>query len=417
MNMHDTTRRDAEARAILTANDRGGYTVPTAGLYPFQWNWDSAFAALGFAGFDIDRAWRELETLMSGQWESGMVPHILFHKPDDGYFPGPDIWGGTGPIPSSGITQPPVAMTAARLIFERDPQAGRDRAAALFPGLMRWLGWFMDWRLDRGAVCNTHPWEAGRDNAPDWDASMAAIDPAGVGPYTRRDTGHVDASMRPTKHDYDRYIWLVNQGRDLGWDDAALRDANPFRVADPTMTFILLRGARDLVALGRALDLDTAAAEAAIPVLEAGAETLWNPGLGCYDARDVRGGSWAGAVTNASFLCWYAGIDRAEMAPLLARVMDGVEYGVPSLVATDPRFDALRYWRGPTWGFMNMMIGTGLDEHGLPLGTRVRETTRRLIGKHGFAEYFDPMTGAPAGGKSFTWTAAVWLEYANREGA
>ena len=39
-------------------NDRGGYTVPTAGLYPYQWNWDSAFVALGFNQFDkIARGW------------------------------------------------------------------------------------------------------------------------------------------------------------------------------------------------------------------------------------------------------------------------------------------------------------------------------------------------------------------------
>ena len=29
----------------LAKNDRGGYTVPTANLYPYQWNWDSVFAA------------------------------------------------------------------------------------------------------------------------------------------------------------------------------------------------------------------------------------------------------------------------------------------------------------------------------------------------------------------------------------
>ena len=29
-----------EAVAILRENDRGAYTVPTKGLYPFQWNWD-----------------------------------------------------------------------------------------------------------------------------------------------------------------------------------------------------------------------------------------------------------------------------------------------------------------------------------------------------------------------------------------
>lgn len=31
----------------------------------------------------------------------------------------------------------------------------------------------------------------------------------------------------------------------------------PFRVADPTMTFILLRATRDLAALGRTLDRNT----------------------------------------------------------------------------------------------------------------------------------------------------------------
>ena len=47
--MNDMTRfdRDEAARAILARNDRGGYTVPTDRLYPFQWNWDSAFVAIG----------------------------------------------------------------------------------------------------------------------------------------------------------------------------------------------------------------------------------------------------------------------------------------------------------------------------------------------------------------------------------
>ena len=56
MNIMTATPMDDQARAILRANDRGGYTVPTAGLYPYQWNWDSAFAAYGFAQFDMTRA-------------------------------------------------------------------------------------------------------------------------------------------------------------------------------------------------------------------------------------------------------------------------------------------------------------------------------------------------------------------------
>ena len=41
MNMHIN-----EAKRILVSNDRGGYTVPTDRLYPFQWNWDSAFSTI-----------------------------------------------------------------------------------------------------------------------------------------------------------------------------------------------------------------------------------------------------------------------------------------------------------------------------------------------------------------------------------
>ena len=47
------------AQSILRANDRGGYTVPNGRVYPFQWNWDSAFVALGFDTFDRPRAWTE----------------------------------------------------------------------------------------------------------------------------------------------------------------------------------------------------------------------------------------------------------------------------------------------------------------------------------------------------------------------
>ena len=95
------------AAEILRENDHGTYTVPTHGLYPFQWNWDSCLTALGQAHIDEARAWTEIETLFDHQWEDGMVPHIVFHKHDDGYFPGPDVWATGRAVPTSGITQPP----------------------------------------------------------------------------------------------------------------------------------------------------------------------------------------------------------------------------------------------------------------------------------------------------------------------
>ena len=84
------------------------------------------------------------------------------------------------------------------------------------------MTWFMTWRLDRGRSAS-HILEAGRDNAPDWDRAMRAIDVTDIGDYTRRDTSHVDPAMRPTKYDYDRYLKLVQLGVSVNWEQDALK--------------------------------------------------------------------------------------------------------------------------------------------------------------------------------------------------
>ncbi|WP_095588083.1 MGH1-like glycoside hydrolase domain-containing protein [Actibacterium ureilyticum] len=405
--------RDDEARAILKANDRGGYTVPTAGLYPYQWNWDSVFAAIGFATHDMDRAWTEIETLLAGQWPNGMVPHILFHRVDPGYFPGPDIWRGVGPVPSSGISQPPIAATFVRWLLAMDPSHG-DRARRLIPKLIDWHRWFMTWRNAGGAIFVTHPWETGRDNCPDWDAPLAAIEPAGINAYDRRDTTHVQAGERPRRWDYDRYLHLVKLGADCGWDDAHLQQVAPFRVADPTMTFTLLRATRDLRALAAGFGQPTSRLDRWIDEITRGAEQLWNAGAGTYDCVDLRTGTHTGVVTNASFLSWYAGIGGDRMLPQFDRIAGLTRHAVPSTDPAHPAYEPKRYWRGPVWAMMNMLIARGLSESGHPnRAEALRINTRDMIAENGFAEYFDPRDGAPAGGRNFTWTAAIWLAWAS----
>ncbi|MBT8458385.1 MAG: hypothetical protein KJN60_01830, partial [Boseongicola sp.] len=139
-----------------------------------------------------------------------------------------------------------------------------------------------------------------------------------------------------------------------------------------------------------------------------------NPDLASYDARDVHSGEWSGCVSNASFLNWYAGIDNPGMEAQYDRIAAICKHPVPSHDPSSERFDAKRYWRGPTWGIMNALIGIGLEERGLTeRAEALRKNTADLIREHGFAEYFDPMTGDAAGGGTFTWTAAVWLGWAS----
>lgn len=419
-----TEQLDLSAQAILRANDRGGYTVPNGQVYPFQWNWDSAFVAMGFATFDPGRGWQELETLFTAQWPGGFVPHIVFWQDDDGYFPGPDVWAsGTNPR-TSGITQPPVAATAARVVWESAPTAEfRTRLEALFPKLMANHRWFRDMRdpEERGIVVTVHPWETGRDNSPEWDAPGDPLDVSQVGQYTRRDTGHLDAKMRPTKLEYDRYLALVQFGRSTGWDQARIARESPFRVADVGMSMILLRANRDLLVLAELLGMADEADElrAMIARSEAGIEFLWDPDEQCWASRDMITRKPSGFVTSASFLSFYAGLrdadkDAATLAHF-ARIAAKVRFMVPSLDPEDPGFQMVRYWRGPVWAVVNWMIGTGLLEQGRSAeGERVVRDTRSMMNQTGFFEAYSPIDAAGSGGDDFSWTAAIWLLLAER---
>lgn len=411
-----TSTLDDQARDILRRNDRGGYTVPTDGLYPYQWNWDSAFAAWGFATFDLARAWQELETLMASQWDDGMVPHIIFHRSDPGYFPGPDVWGAGRSPETSGISQPPVAAIMARQIWEMAPDMGQPHVAALYPKLKAWHRWWHDTRCTHGPAAITHPWESGRDNCPDWDIGMADVDGSGAGEYERRDTGHVDPSMRPGKEDYDRYIAMVRFGRSVGWDQQRIVAEGPFLMADPGITFMLLRAHEDLAALGQMLGEDVSEIKGWAVALRSALPLIWNDALGAYDARNLRTGDFASILGSGAFLAYLANAGNPQLDAQLLRAWNAVNYGIPSADPETADFNPRRYWRGPTWPVVNALIALGLAGSGRhDLEQRLRAQTAALIEKHGFYEYFDPIDATPCGGNNFTWTAAVWLTWAGRD--
>jgi Trehalase len=415
---------DEQARAILKRNDRGGYTVPTQGLYPFQWNWDSAFVALGFAEFDRNRAWQEIETLVSAQWDDGMIPHIVFHQDDDGYFPGPGVWA-TGKAPAtSGITQPPVLATIVRKLWEDEgADPAHPRMRALYTSCLKSHRWFHTYRdpLGNGLVMVTHNWETGRDNSSEWDHALARVDTSNVGTYTRRDTGHVDAEMRPKQPEYDRYVAILQFGRSTGWNHREIADNGPFRMVDVGMSMELLRANRDLLVLAESLDDAEVAAELRerIALSERGMDWLWNEQVGAYCSRDATTLESSGLVTNASFLAFYADVgSHAQRARLLAgleRLTDSATYLLPSLEAGSRAYDHKRYWRGPIWLVVSYMVAQGLAEQGHSgWAERISGDSAKLIEKSGFYESFSPETGEGSGGPDFSWTAAMWLGWCGK---
>jgi hypothetical protein len=415
------------AHSILARNDRGGYTVPTDRLYPFQWNWDSAFVAVGFSTFNVDRAYRELERLIEGQWDDGMIPHIVFHAPSDTYFPGPDVWGTRHRIPTSCITQPPVFGMALRHVHEAAIANGmadsETRTKALFQAALRSHRWWLEARDPGGLglVSILHPWESGSDNSPAWDEALARVPTSTTTTIRRKDTGHVDASMRPRDEDYQRFIHLVDVYRDCDWDPKAQWTKAPFKVADVQMTAILAGATADLIHLAEALGTENDKAELARMhrKLLDGLARRWRPKLSRFVSLDLISGIDIETPTQAGFIPLVAvTLDDEQKSALTAEIerwLDGMVVGVPSAPRFSPAFEPKRYWRGPVWAVINWLIADGLRlNEAEDLARRIEQVTVRAIENAGFCEYFDPTTGEGLGGDTFSWTAAAYLVLGRR---
>jgi Glycosyl hydrolase family 63 C-terminal domain len=426
----------AGAAEVLRANDAGGYTVPSRVTYPHQWNWDSAFASLGWAELDPARAWTELEALAGARDAQGMIPHIAFHsrladradgrlrgpltavaRPYARYLPGPRWWGhrfGADGRRISGITQPPVAATCMRLLFAEHPDEGRARA--LLGPLSAWHRFLLDERDPRGVDEPTliHPWESGRDNAVEWDAPLWRVAPR-VAVLRRRDTDSVDTAERPSNAHYRRFLTLVHHGTACGWDQRELAGEGVFRVLDPGFSAMLARGCADLAWLaeqlgeGRIADESRSAAQRVSAALAARAGSD-----GLIRAVDMVDSSTLEVTSAGSAL---AALTPGLGPPALAAVRELVEngalaspYGVRSLDRGHPASAARNYWRGPVWANVTWLVAFALADRGeRGVAAELRRRMLEAIAGAGMREYVVAGSGRGLGARDFAWTAALCL--------
>lgn len=405
------------AREVLMGNDRGTFTVPTDRLYPHQWNWDSAFVALGWQAIDEKRAWVEVRTLLEQQWPNGMVPHIIYHSPAASYFPDLAWWGGTPHKNSSGFTQNPVAASCVLRLLNRarDTAYARSEARALVHRIAAWHRWFFEHRRDdaSGLIAIAHPWES-RDNACDWDAPLAAMKLHHTPEYTRKDLLLVPVEQRPTGEHYAQFLSIIEVGKSVSWQ---LTKSNArFWVADPFFMAILIAAEHDLIQIANLCEEGGVAAEAAERrrALVDAFEQLWDSQSASYRAYDLLHNERATSVDIGTFLPLYARIPSAaraaELIALLEEWLAAVRYGVPSHDPRDARFEAQRYWRGPVWLVVNFLIAEGLRHYGrADLAHTIEAGSRALVQNSGFRESFNPLDGTGSGGDCFSWTAAMWL--------
>ncbi|HET6317502.1 MAG TPA: glycogen debranching protein [Chloroflexota bacterium] len=418
--------RDA-ALAVLHGNDLGDWTKPAPRLYPHQWSWDSAFIAIGLASIDADRALRELESLFRAQWEDGRLPHIVFNPAAADYFPGPERWATaelTSAAPrtprTSGLVQPPVHALALERIWEVGSAAIRKRVETLLPAAIAWHRYLATKRDPDGSglLSIYHPWESGTDNSPRWDATFEKLEVGESPAYTRHDLKHVaDPSERPTKAEYDRYLWLVELLKDARYDDAVIHRDHPFLIKDMLMSGIFATASEALARLSGSSDVAAWGERAAAGVLR----NVSADGL-TLDI-DVRAGSPIDVKTCAG-LAWLLvpglTVDQVQRAsdlvfgPWFAGASGLAHKVVPSTAPGSPGFQSRSYWRGPSWPHMNWLVWRALLRNYQEAQAReLKAQNLALLARpeSRFAEYFEPFTAEPLGSLDQSWSAAVALDW------
>ena len=408
------------ARAVLAANDMGSFFRPGRELYPHQWNWDSAFVALGLAQVDPERARVEVRSLLEGQWSDGMVPHIVFHVPAPDYTPGPELWNSAAckhapEIPTSGLTQPPVAATAVRVLHEASPD--RSFLEEVVPALELWHDWLHSERgVDSGLIAIVHPWE-GADNSPRFDRALARLEVDGELEIERTDRREIDSSERPTDSDYVRYLYLVRRLQAQDYRPAL--DDWPFVFVDLTFNSILAAAEVDLAWLWDELGEDGERASTGAARLTAALAERWDEAGAVYVEDD--GDSTTADETIDAMFPLYAGVPQPEQARRLfdEALWSPTRFGpspeapwpVTSASKSSPAFDPRRYWRGPVWVNVNWFFIQGLERYGLQTeADELRRLTLELVSRSGFVEYYDPRSGGPLGVSDFSWSAALTLD-------
>jgi hypothetical protein len=421
----DRERLHRQAAGVLAGNDAGGWTRPSAGQYPHQWNWDTAFISLGWSRLDWPRAATEVESLLRGQWRDGMVPHTVYDAAHlENYFPGPDRWPNAAGrtrvsgVPTSGISNPPIVISAAVELGRRQPDRTRrlDFYARVYPGLLDWLLWYQRARVLEGCPLpvTVHPWESGWDDSPRWDFLRGAGLRPRV-PFDRKDRKHVPADQRPTDRQYDEYLALAELLGECDYQLGQYRQASPFLVYDVLLDAVWYGAATDLAEMAAALERPAPIHSSQLEEFAAAFEEYhWSPELGTYVDFDVVAGRRTEVATPAGLAGLRPGLSTAEVGRRSLQRYLGSGQGLIPLWTAPPAQDGFnphRYWRGPVWANINWLSARSFEALGLhEESARLAEATFRLVANGDFAEHYSPIDGAPAGAGSFSWTAAVTLE-------
>ena len=355
---------------------RFAYTRPSPTRYPWQWYWDSCFAAIVWRRFDPARARTELETLLSAQREDGFIGHTIFWDRPVSLSRLPFYNVTSRRSLQTGTIQPPLLAWAWRIAVG-DPAEER--------GILDQVEWLRRHRdLDGdGLLWIVQPDESGLDASPKFDPV-----------WGRRATGQIG------------FPCLVRRNRKLNFDARRVRDRGGPVLCE---TVVNTLWSLSLLALGRA------------SVTGAIVDRLWDEGRGLFLDEAQPGGARPGVVTWAAL----APLALPDLPEAIGRrlveehLLNQREFltpvAPPSVAACEPSYEPgggrgpiRRYWRGPTWINAAWLLWLGLRRLGYHQeAERMANGLIAAVEREGLREYYDPRTGQGLGAKNFAWSALI----------
>ena len=380
---------------ILKVNQRSSgrfrYTLPSSRVYPHQWLWDSCFHAIIYTHFDIGYARDEIRSLLSGQWENGMVPHMIYwtgegkHRLD---------WGTKKD--TSSLTQPPMIAYAVERIFRKDGDIAF--VEGVLEGLHRYYQWLHRERSSSGLLSIIHPWESGEDNSVVWDG--------------------IYGLKNPSREDLMRIkLGLLSDYVKVNLDVRKFMKMDKFNVKSLLFNSVYLRSLNSMLFLCKAARSEYREYyEKLIPrVTWSFKQHMYDKETGLFHSLYGRAHCISGVRDSSIFLPLFAGVPTRKQVRelveghLLNENMFWLRYPVPTVSADNVNFRPARYWRGSTWMNINWFIIKGLENYGYDdVSSELKKRSIELVKKAGFCEYFNPMTGGGLGPGDFSWSGLVF---------
>lgn len=403
-------------------------TPPDRKHYPHTFLWDGAFVAIVRAHYgDTDQARVEIEEILSGQKENGMIPNMKF-GPGRGL--DPERWFTfLDRKTSSDYTQPPVLAQAAQAVYasykrEGEERKGQNFLKATYEPLKAYYDYWAHTRMDSGSnlVAIIHPHETGRDSDPTFDFSKR---------FRMSNPQRMVARKMNTALDYAGSLHLGRKMKQVAWEPEKARDI--FWVKDVMVNAIYAQNLLSMAEIAKIAGYENYSEEfiARSQQVEHGIHTeMWNPDSQTYHAVHKDRKKLPEITVSNVFPLILANVpkDRAEAILQLLENPDffNTRYPVSSVPVSsekyDPSFMEARLWRGPTWINTNWLIFEGLllqrerfkddPEFAQRLNAKalhIATASIELVRTQGYREFYHPESGRGMRVEDFAWSTLAHL--------